>query len=167
MARSPQVLELFQTTAALAHCLQHVAEAGCCIQPLWAAGAKLLVPLTAEHLAEAGIELSYDHVVALASDVDAVKAALKELSCKGKTRPKLAAADIPLGSKRARCENAAASSASPFVNEDGTTFAIDQIDDELADPDGPDGCDVEVEVVNSIALRTDSSLGLPVYPYVG
>ena len=67
MARSPKILELLQSTALMAHCRERVAEAGCSIQPPWAGGAKTLVPLTEEHLAEAETELSYNHIVSLYS----------------------------------------------------------------------------------------------------
>eukprot|EP00931_Biecheleriopsis_adriatica_P092748 TRINITY_DN66528_c0_g1_i1.p1 TRINITY_DN66528_c0_g1~~TRINITY_DN66528_c0_g1_i1.p1 ORF type:complete len:708 (-),score=108.20 TRINITY_DN66528_c0_g1_i1:29-2152(-) len=168
MARSPQVLELLQTTALLMHCRQRVAEAGCSIQPPWAEGAKLLVPLTEEHLAEAEIDLAYNHIVALASDVDAVKAALRELNCKGKTRPKLAAAEVQ-SNKQARSEDCGPSTVSvPLVSEDRPAVAFDQTTaNEMIDADELDCGVVEVEVVNTLALRTDSSLGFPEYPYCG
>ena len=54
-----------------------------CGQPPWAGKAKVFEPLTAEMLAEAEITLTYDHIVTLASEVDQVKASLRELNCKG------------------------------------------------------------------------------------
>ena len=50
--------------------------------PEWACGAILLVPMTAEQVAEAGLALKAHHVVALESDRDCVAEALQGVPCR-------------------------------------------------------------------------------------
>ena len=55
---------------ALSACRARVEGAGCQVMPEWACGAILLVPMTAEQVAEAGLALKAHNVWALESDMD-------------------------------------------------------------------------------------------------
>ncbi len=53
-----------------------VADAGCDVEPEWANGALLRVPMTEEHLQELGLELQHHHVVALTENLESIRAGL-------------------------------------------------------------------------------------------
>jgi hypothetical protein len=150
MARSPQLREHLKTTPTLAQCRERVEDAGCSLEPAWGDGAQLFVPLTQEQVAEAELELSFDHVVLLSSDTEQFKAALHEFNCKGKKRPNLVVADLnsllqdnPLPLASLSKPSASSSSMSKPEEEESVE----------------DGA-VDVEPVGFFTLRTDSSLGL-------
>ena len=76
-AQAAEVAQALRTSEELRACRALVEEAGCTLQPDWAGGAWLLVPLTREQLEEAGVRLSPIHVLALCRDEAAVKRALQ------------------------------------------------------------------------------------------
>eukprot|EP00419_Tripos_fusus_P067662 CAMPEP_0172933526 /NCGR_PEP_ID=MMETSP1075-20121228/220551_1 /TAXON_ID=2916 /ORGANISM="Ceratium fusus, Strain PA161109" /LENGTH=990 /DNA_ID=CAMNT_0013794869 /DNA_START=61 /DNA_END=3033 /DNA_ORIENTATION=+ len=90
-ARSPEVHEALCESLILSGCHQRVLDAGCSVSPEWALGARLLVPLTPDQLQESGVQLSDNLVVALAGDVENIKAALRQI--KFKNRPKVSFTD--------------------------------------------------------------------------
>ena len=49
----------------LSNCISREVDAGCGVEPSFASGAKLLVPLTAYLLGELGLQLEVHHIVAL------------------------------------------------------------------------------------------------------
>ena len=68
--------KVFLNSKELEPCRVRVAEAQCEVMPLWANGAKLLVPFTKkqlDELAAIGKKLRGHHIVALHSDVPAIK----------------------------------------------------------------------------------------------
>merc|ERR1712188_179156 len=79
--------------------------------------------LSQRTLEETGFELGFDNIIALASDVPLLKAALKTLNCKGKPRPQLAAPRDPFPSA------AASSSTAPVAPHDAL-----KLDDQPQDP---------------------------------
>ena len=56
------------------YCRKHVGDAGYSLEPSWGDGAQCFIPLTPEQVAEAELELSFDHVVILQSDIERLKA---------------------------------------------------------------------------------------------
>jgi len=96
-ARHPEVHEALTSSPMLAHCHQRVLDAGCSIVPEWACGARLLVPLTEEQFEESGCKLADIHVVALAYDLEHIKAALRQI--RFKDRPKLTSAITTVSSR--------------------------------------------------------------------
>jgi len=166
MARSPGLRAHLRKTPLLEPCRHTVAEAACSLEPLWGEGALLLIPLSHEQLTEAGITLSYDNVVLLSHDVDKFKAALKEFNCKGKKRPTLTAiGDDAIHNKRQRGETGQSSdSGGPWVRTEESSTLTTCSEASVANDDFEDA-PVEVEMVTSFSLRTDSSLGLPQNPY--
>jgi len=135
-ARSPQVISIFNDSELLSNCRRRVLEAGCEISPLWASGAKLLVPLTesqVEELEQSGIELMDSHVVALREDEEVIRQALK--SVRNKDRPRLS---LEHGSNDAEMEQPAGRMG----------------DDDMAE---------DVDIVQVYSLSTDSNLGFPEY----
>ena len=60
-----------------AQAARSVHDAGCELEPEWADGAMLLVPLTEELVCESGIQLTHTHIVAMARDVENIRQALK------------------------------------------------------------------------------------------
>ena len=129
-------------------------DAGCSLEPSWGDGAQCLIPLTPEQVAEAELELSFDHVVILQSDIERLKAAIHEFNCKGKKRPTLAVVfpDTPGRSQNLASMDRPATASSSSVNP--------ACEEEFVS-DGP----VEVEPVGVLMLRTDSSLGFPENQY--
>merc|ERR1712194_343761 len=73
----------------MAPCTQRVKEAGCAIEPFGNDGPLSVVPLTSAQLTESEMVLSCDRVLLLISEIELLKAALKEFNCKGAVRPKL------------------------------------------------------------------------------
>ena len=71
----------------LEDCRQDVVDAGCDLQPEWANGAVLLMPLTELQAQDNQLELRPHHVVALKGDKERVLAALQTLPCR--SRPKI------------------------------------------------------------------------------
>jgi len=89
MARSQDTHDALFTSPELAHCRSRVADAECELQPAWAGGATCFVPFTEGQLADlslAGEELEPHHIVALRSDMDAIKAAFAQVSSKRRPR---------------------------------------------------------------------------------
>lgn len=78
-SQSAAVRTAIATHEALESCRQRVAQAGCELQPAWAGGAWVLIPLTQEAFSEANITITAHDVVMLRSDVEAVKAALRSI----------------------------------------------------------------------------------------
>ncbi|CAE8640164.1 unnamed protein product [Polarella glacialis] len=80
-ARSPQVAEALLYSPELAPCRAMVAEAGCELQPAWAGGAWLFVPLKESQFQEAGPDLhanvKHIHILALSEHEPLVHQALK------------------------------------------------------------------------------------------
>lgn len=74
----------------LAWCRNRVANAGAqfALLPEWANGALLLVPVTSQEIADAGIDLHAHHIVAEKGDVESINAALATIPRRHK-RPKL------------------------------------------------------------------------------
>jgi len=130
------VISIFNDSELLSNCRRRVLEAGCEISPLWASGAKLLVPLTesqVEELEQSGIELMDSHVVALREDEEVIRQALK--SVRNKDRPRLS---LEHGSNDAEMEQPAGRMG----------------DDDMAE---------DVDIVQVYSLSTDSNLGFPEY----
>jgi len=132
-ARSPAVSLVLKTSEALSHCHKRVADAGCSFSPAWACGAKMLVPLTEEQLQESGKQLSDHHIMALASDMESIRTALKEIC--SKDRPKL------------------------HVSDDCSDHASMEGVAHHSDDDNDDVIDFVVEA--EYAPRTDSDVGFP------
>lgn len=87
MAGSERLREHLRATPTLAPCRQRVEDAGCSLENQeWGHGAQFWVPLTHEQVAEAELELSFDNVVILSSDVEQFKLALHEFNRRGKKR---------------------------------------------------------------------------------
>jgi len=76
---SPEIRAAILGFPALGVCLDCVDKAGCEVQPDWANGALLLVPLTKELVDEVGIELKAHNVVLLPADYEHVRQALSKL----------------------------------------------------------------------------------------
>jgi len=161
MARSPLVLGVLHKSPALSHCRQLVEDAGCSMEPPWAGGAKLLVPLTREQLQEASIELSDNHIVALATDVEVIKSALAAINFK--KRPKLAVENGEGLQKRARgSEMESSDRSAPWPNNGGGSST--DLGAVVEDPDDDFGADGLVDaVIETEWPDTDSNHGLPTY----
>merc|ERR1711976_444854 len=87
------------------------------MEPEFAGGAVLLVPLTHAQLSEANIELSDHHLVVLARDVENVRGALKAI--KWKRRPTITAAEAYALHKQYRGETGRpVRCASPWLGSD-------------------------------------------------
>lgn len=155
MARSPKIVELFHHSPCLEHCRTRMAEAGLPICPSWTE-AKMLVPLFPEDFDEAGIELHYDNVVALAADMESIREALRSLGGSGKHRPQLKVADSRV--KRPRVEEMVEQT--PYPTSTMTEQPLTQEEPE-SDSEAP----IEVAIVSSFAPRTSSSVGMPANPY--
>lgn len=103
----------------LAYCRNRVANAGAefALLPEWANGALLLVPVTSQEIADAGIDLHAHHIVAKKEDVESINAALAMIP-RRHNRPKL---------KDHRPSNsAAASDGSNRDLADATQSALDE-----------------------------------------
>lgn len=167
MARAPCIMSMFRTSEHLEHCRRRVGDAGCEMFPSWTE-AKLLVPLSQDHLQEleaSGVELNQTMIVALQSDIQHIEAALLQLNCTGKRRPKVAPAE-PCD-KRPRQEphnrTRATSSHESATQADADDEDAAQADAAQADADDDEG-PVELEVLmSSLRLRTDSDVGMPSY----
>merc|ERR1712217_70337 len=85
-AQCPKVATILRKASQLEP-LEMVAEAGCEIQPAWAGGTWLFVPLTQMQFLEAGLKLSEIHILIRIADEQKLKDALRTM-LKGK-RPKL------------------------------------------------------------------------------
>jgi hypothetical protein len=140
MARSSRLREHLRMM--LAPCCKHVEEAGCALEPEFAEGAQFFIPLTQEHIAEAQLELSCDHVIILNSDVERFKAAIREFNCQGKRRP---------GVDSVHPGPPAASSSTMSATHE----------EDPGEGEGP----IEVEPVGIFTIRTDSGLGYPEAAY--
>jgi len=141
-ARSSQVISIFHESELLSNCRSRVTEAGCEISPLWASGAKLLVPLTesqVEELEQSGIELMDSHVVALREDKEVIRQALK--SVRKKDRPRLS---LEHGNNDAEEGNLMEQKA-----------AAGRMGDDVVAED--------IDIVEEVNLSTDSNLGFPEY----
>lgn len=160
MSTSPKMRELFENSPLLETCRRRMAEHGLSIFPDWTE-AKLLAPLFPEDCVERGIELQFDHVWALWSDIPAIKAALKTLEGCSSRRPVLKPADPDHKRRRLASppapHHASASSAGPMQAEGSEPDSEPESEDELP---------VLVSVVNTLGLRTNSSVGLPANPYM-
>jgi len=89
MAHSQELLTAILESPKLESCRVRVAQAGCEISPDWGNGAKFLVPFTeCQHrdLVEAGKELESHHIVALQTDVEAIKAAFASIPSRRRPR---------------------------------------------------------------------------------
>lgn len=91
-AKAAEVAEVLRSSPELASCRAIIAEAGCEMQPSWAGGAWLLIPLTEEQVLEVGPELqlppfSSVHVLCLQSDEQRLRLALQAVP--RRLRPKL------------------------------------------------------------------------------
>jgi len=86
-ARAEEVAQAILSSPNLTEARALVHEAGCALQPEWACGAWLLLPLTCEQFQEAGLKTGPVHIVALMKDEEAVKSALKNVP--KEKRPKL------------------------------------------------------------------------------
>lgn len=76
---TPEVAAQILGHDAVATCVERVADAGCDVQPPWAGGAILLVPLTEPQLREAGVSLKAHNIVVLEVDRGRVEEALGSL----------------------------------------------------------------------------------------
>lgn len=132
------------TSPSLAHCHKRVMDAGCCLSPEWALGARLFVPLTREQLEESGKKIADHHIIALASDVEHIRAALRHL--KFKDRPKVVFTDNTDRQQLADRNEGMGGRGSGGVTAD--------VDDGLVDV-----------VVEDTYAPTDSSLGYPEHLY--
>jgi len=92
---SPSVTSFLLESNDLAICRSRVESAGCSMQPAWANGALLLVPVTEQQIMEADIYLQAHNILMLASDEQLVKEALAELS--RRKRPGLKPEHYPHG----------------------------------------------------------------------
>ena len=79
-AQSPEIINVLLRSPILAGLRGHD------VSPSWANGAKLFVPLTEQQVRDIGVELHDWHVIAYRSDVNLLKAALKDIPCR--QRPK-------------------------------------------------------------------------------
>lgn len=86
-AKASEVASALCYSAELAECRGSVSEAGCELQPEWAGGAWLLLPLTREVFEEAGLRTSAIHILARSRDEARVREALYHVPFK--KRPKL------------------------------------------------------------------------------
>lgn len=89
MAHSQEVSDALLMSSELEYCRMRVLEAQCLIKPEWAHGATCLVPFTEGQLVDlnfAGRELEPHHIVALRSDVPAIKAAFAKVPSKRRPR---------------------------------------------------------------------------------
>jgi len=86
-ARSEEVAQAILSSPSLTEARALVHEAGCDLQPEWAFGSWLLLPLTCRQFQEAGLKTGPVHIIALMKDEEAVRCALK--SVPKEKRPKL------------------------------------------------------------------------------
>jgi len=119
-ARAAAVANALRTSPALAACRAVVEDAGCELQPEWANGTWILLPLTREIYEEAALETSSIHILALSGDECAVREALKMV--RYQKRPKLKAVDTL---ERTSQDATAGSSNSCGDPRDRTTYAED------------------------------------------
>merc|ERR1712087_52836 len=75
-SHSPQIAAALLGSDVLRECIARVGSAGCEVQPVWANGAFLLVPLTEELVLEHDLQLEPHNIVMLATDYDLVAQAL-------------------------------------------------------------------------------------------
>jgi len=90
MARSPRVQQGLLEHPLLEECRARVSAAHCELTPEWLAGAVTFVRVTYEvlmGLRELGVELCGHHIIALSSDVEKIKSALRDIP--SKVRPRL------------------------------------------------------------------------------
>merc|ERR1712048_814706 len=78
-SRSPEVRQAILGSQFTAQAVRSVHDAGCELEPEWADGAMLLVPLTEELVCESGIQLTHTHVIAMAGDVENIRQAFKTI----------------------------------------------------------------------------------------
>ena len=76
---TPEIAARILAHDAVAECVEKVADAGCDVQPKWACGAILLVPLTNTQLCEAGVQLKAHNIVVLQAELGRVEEALRSL----------------------------------------------------------------------------------------
>jgi len=86
-ARSEEVAKALLQAPCLESCRTAVEDAGCQLQPEWANGAWLLVPVTEEMFREAKLDTCAKHILALVDDEAAVQHALQNVP--SKKRPQL------------------------------------------------------------------------------
>lgn len=161
MARSPRITDLFQHSPHLEVCRARMAEVNHTMFPEWTE-ARLLVPLLEDDFREHDIELHFDNVVALKSDIEAIKAALKTLNDCGRQRPTLQFADPQ--AKRQRTTDATNYTPNqPSQPAASSSSQARQGQEDDSDEDMP----VLVSLVSALSLRTNSSVGFPANPYIG
>jgi len=107
-----------------------------------------------EQVDEAGLELSFDHVVVLDSDAELFKSALHEFNCKGKKRPTLATVDFGYVPQNESLKLAS-------IERPSTASSSLAHEEVSVEDEGP----VEVEPVGVFTIRTNSSLGFPENQY--
>merc|ERR1740129_1597297 len=75
---SRKVMSFLSQADELARCRYNVESAGCSVQPAWANGALLLVPVTEQQIIEADIQLKPHSILMLASDEQLVRDTLAQ-----------------------------------------------------------------------------------------
>jgi len=75
---SPDVMSFLVSSSHLASCRPRVESFGCSVQPAWANGALLLVPVTEQQIIEADIQLKPHSILMLASDEQLVRDTLAQ-----------------------------------------------------------------------------------------
>eukprot|EP00747_Dinoflagellata_sp_TGD_P033340 gnl/TRDRNA2_/TRDRNA2_136557_c0_seq1.p1 gnl/TRDRNA2_/TRDRNA2_136557_c0~~gnl/TRDRNA2_/TRDRNA2_136557_c0_seq1.p1 ORF type:complete len:444 (+),score=64.31 gnl/TRDRNA2_/TRDRNA2_136557_c0_seq1:155-1333(+) len=120
-ARAAEVGTALRESPALAACRAIVQEAGCELQPAWANGTWILLPLTQELFEEADLETNNTHILALDKDQGAVREALQAV--KYHKRPKLKSADMLESMHQVA---SAGNSSTPSDPRDWITYAEDE-----------------------------------------
>jgi len=92
---SRKVMSFLSQADELARCRYKVESAGCSVQPAWANGALLLVPVTEQQIVEADINLQPHNILMLASDESTVRHTLAQLA--RRKRPGLKPEHYPHG----------------------------------------------------------------------
>lgn len=92
---SPEVMSFLANSSELASCRARVEISGCAVQPDWANGALLLVPVTEQQIIEADIQLKAHNILMLASDEQLIKDTLALLA--KRKRPGLRPEHYPHG----------------------------------------------------------------------
>lgn len=93
-AKADEVRAAFTTSPELSHCREMVHEAGCQLQPEWANGSWMLVPVTEEQFEEADLKTCAYHVFVRAVDEETVIRVLRKCVPEGKwPKPKIETLD--------------------------------------------------------------------------
>lgn len=87
--RSPEVQAAFMESGELRVCRRNVLEAGCKLQPEWANGAWILIPLTKDVFEESKLVLTNKDIVMLKDDKPLVRNTLKAIPGSRCKRPRL------------------------------------------------------------------------------